>query len=245
MFFALHVIAVSFVSVLSYIFLPQNQPEIDYIVFLHFIGFIIAIYVVRETWVSIGMISKPYLQRLKRMYRLLTASYLILLLFLLFILFAVALIPPTIEIEVYLAYMYLSISIVVLLLFFVLCLRQIRIFLRGSRQEIGFSMENLHRCIENNQINAPAEAKWMVRVDQPLGLFFIIGGAALFLLGAGVYDFAISYALEHFQHFGFSRGAPWQGRLGNLGSYMEILGALCILRGRSYLLPKAEAIYWL
>lgn len=81
----------------------------------------------------------------------------------------------------------------------------------------------------------PPEAYSIVRIDQPMGVVWILLGAIVFIFGA-----ALGSILWDFWAEAGAEGNSSQ--LLQLSTLVEIGGALLVLKGRAYFVPKAEAV---
>ncbi len=239
MFGALHVIAAIFVDLAKYATIGNKDYGDAGSVVLAAVSFVIAVYVLRTTWICSAAIDEASLTRLRRMYRRLMWAYLTLVAFFALMVLVASQDPSEEATKSIPVALMLIVVLFAMIVIFIFCLRQIKVFLSGNVKDCGISLSALHESAKNSLSPAPAEANWIVRLDQPTGFVWVAGGAILILIGAGIYDYYVSTAFDRIANDPAGKAPAHFDRIGML---IEVLGAYCIYRGRSFFLPRAEAI---
>jgi hypothetical protein len=242
-FFALHNISGSAIEIGKYIFVVQARSEVDfYSVGVGTIVFLASVWVLRETWINTATILRKNLRRLRLMYRVLVVFYSIMLILFSFLalIYAAEDAPRSgVSDKDIATFVILAFSAAIILFSCIFALRQVKFLLRGGGKELSSFMSELYKFEEDNRPSVPNETRWLVRLDRPAGAFWIVAGIVLFISGAWVYDFVNSQVIEQFAN---RSGERIPAQLSQMGTAMELFGAFCLLKGRSYFLPTAEAV---
>jgi hypothetical protein len=230
----------------KYVFSPASRTEIDYSTILPIAFFVLCLYVAHETWVCASMMQKGFLKRLRLMYWAIISFYIAFGGLSMYYIYANLSIHSFGDFNtdgqntIVLFFLYLVVAIVYILLCIVV-LSQIRIFIHGHVDKFGLALDSFHKAMEAHETIASREARWIVRLDQPFGLLWIISGVVIFVLGAGLYNFAVSYTFNHLGTRSSLSSNEMMG-IGKISTAIEVVGGLCLVKGRSYFLPTAEAV---
>ena len=235
LFYALDAIVRLFIDGIRFVAQPGQMGDQDWVGHVVSIfALVLAAYVARTTWTNSATFTSLALKRLRRAFLAIGIWAAIFCVVAMFVLST-----PIVRAERSI-FVFILINHAVILGGSIWSVYSISALLNGRLTD-DLSLRSIMQMVTEHSRDAPPEARWHIRVDRPVGLIWFVVGCTLFLLGAGVY----SYALDRWMNpSGTGSGAPASllRLIDSLTLGIEIIGALCIIKGRSYFLPRAEAV---